>query len=493
MKQHPLVTAYKGIDDLQQLKKWFYEYNDTIDHRKKAISKVKGLLTRGKLPHGVEATSLLTSIVLDDLQRKDIDSCVLQLSYTMALIRFVNGLLDPYQQSNYAIPMHLLAKQLNLPTYFVELRHMGTHENLPSLDILRSTCSKALTWLYDNYWCHVEEANQDKQVSIGGPLTDAVEFRSNDLRTRIEDSQIYNNLKAFKRIRKQDLNKVYEKNDTTSDLAATYHRCVLDIVEFAKENCDLLVNVLLLKNYLIYPSSKVKDKKLKFNPLIIKLYEPLFDALGLSFKLKCFSKTIELIEGIPLSFVDKKVYRKLGFTEKFEYDELFQVMEWVLYFMQDLLRNENVPLPVHNKNELVILFLDSLKLIEQKIPQSLLPSFAKILQGLCDVVNDGVKSEIDPETVQKLDAWNKLLNNLHGTKKIFELPPSLDDLLGLSPSPGPIPETTSSNPMKHVLDDDDDDEEEEGVRRKQHHSSDSKTYILKPHKNWRPVPFGTCI
>ena len=64
--------------------------------------------------------------------------------------------------------MHLLAKQLNLPTYFVELRHMGTHENLPSLDILRSTCSKALTWLYDNYWCHVEEANQDKQVSIGG-------------------------------------------------------------------------------------------------------------------------------------------------------------------------------------------------------------------------------------------------------------------------------------------------------------------------------------
>ena len=47
--------------------------------------------------------------------------------------------------------------------------------------------------------------------------------------------------------------------------------------------------------------------------------------------------------------------------------------------------------------------------------------------------------------------------------------------------------------MKHVLDDDDDDEEEEGVRRKQHHLSDSKTYILKPHKNWRPVPFGTCI
>ena len=39
MKQHPLVTAYKGIDDLQQLKKWFYEYNDTIDHRKKQYQK----------------------------------------------------------------------------------------------------------------------------------------------------------------------------------------------------------------------------------------------------------------------------------------------------------------------------------------------------------------------------------------------------------------------------------------------------------------------
>ena len=153
MKQHPLVTAYKSIDDLQLLKTWFYDYNDTTDNRKNAILKVKGLLTRGKLPHGVEATSLLTSIVLDDLHGNGIDSSVLQLSYTMALVRFVNGLLDPYQQSNYAIPMHLLAKQLNLPTYFVELRHMGTHETLPSLDILRSTCSKALAWLYDNYWC----------------------------------------------------------------------------------------------------------------------------------------------------------------------------------------------------------------------------------------------------------------------------------------------------------------------------------------------------
>lgn len=488
MKQHPLVTAYKSIDDLQLLKTWFYDYNDTTDNRKNAILKVKGLLTRGKLPHGVEATSLLTSIVLDDLHGNGIDSSVLQLSYTMALVRFVNGLLDPYQQSNYAIPMHLLAKQLNLPTYFVELRHMGTHETLPSLDILRSTCSKALAWLYDNYWCHVEEPAQAVQDFMEEPLTDAIEFRSNDLKTRIDDSQICNNLKMFKRIRKQDLDKVYEPNDITSNSAIAYHNCVRDIVKFGEEDSDLLVDILFLKNFLIYPSSKLKDKKLKFNPLIIKLYKPLFDALGLSIMFKCFSKTIELIEGTPSGFVDKKVYCKLGFAEKFENDELFQVMEWMLYIMQDLLGKENVPQQVHNKNDLTIFFLDNLKLIEQKIPQSLLSNFAKTLQGLCDVVNDEIKSEVNPETAQRLDSWNKLVNNLQNTKKIFELPPSLDDLLGLSPSPGPIPETATNNPMKRVLDD-----KEESITKKQHYSSDTKTYFLKAHKNWRPVPFGTCI
>ena len=224
--QRPTITAYRSIDDLRQLKKWFYKYNDGEDNRLKAVQKVKGLAIRGKLPHGVEATSFLTTMVLNDNEQGQIDSNTLQLSYTMALIRFVNGLLDPFQQSNYAIPMHLLAKQLNLPTYFVELRHMGTHESLPSLDILRITCANALNWLYENFWNNIKDVDEELGATLKDPLREALNLRVKEIDTMLEKYQVYNNLKMFKKIRKQDLDKVYDIDNTEDESAVKYNKCM---------------------------------------------------------------------------------------------------------------------------------------------------------------------------------------------------------------------------------------------------------------------------
>ncbi|CAJ0823431.1 13343_t:CDS:2, partial [Entrophospora sp. SA101] len=65
---------------------------------------------------------------------------------------FVNGLVDPIQQNYYAISISTLAGQLNLPLWFVELRHASTHQDLPSLNVLRNASKQALKWLSDNYW-----------------------------------------------------------------------------------------------------------------------------------------------------------------------------------------------------------------------------------------------------------------------------------------------------------------------------------------------------
>jgi len=51
--------------------------------------------------------------------------------------------------------MHTLARNLNLPASFVETRHAATHENLPSLVVLRTAASRALGWLWSNYWVWV--------------------------------------------------------------------------------------------------------------------------------------------------------------------------------------------------------------------------------------------------------------------------------------------------------------------------------------------------
>jgi ribosomal biogenesis protein LAS1 len=61
----------------------------------------------------------------------------LRQSYATAIIRMVNGLVDPLQIGAYARSIASIAIQLGLPLWLVELRHAATHEDLPSLELLR--------------------------------------------------------------------------------------------------------------------------------------------------------------------------------------------------------------------------------------------------------------------------------------------------------------------------------------------------------------------
>jgi len=72
---------------------------------------------------------------------------------TLALIRFVNSLLDPLQKRDKNLSLTVLAETVGLPKVFVEVRHWGTHEtNLPAMAVLRATGIRALDWLWHNYW-----------------------------------------------------------------------------------------------------------------------------------------------------------------------------------------------------------------------------------------------------------------------------------------------------------------------------------------------------
>ena len=81
---------------------------------------------------------------------------------TLALIRFVNGLLDPLQKRDKSLPLNVLAESAGLPAAFVDIRHWGTHEsNIPGTEVLRDMGIRALEWLYRNYWNKVTEEPED--------------------------------------------------------------------------------------------------------------------------------------------------------------------------------------------------------------------------------------------------------------------------------------------------------------------------------------------
>ena len=91
------------------------------------------------LPHALESLlSLLVAICQDKVPDAGPSSSLsLRQSYATAVIRLVNGLVDPLQMGTYARPIQSIASQIGLPAWLVELRHAATHEDLPSLELLR--------------------------------------------------------------------------------------------------------------------------------------------------------------------------------------------------------------------------------------------------------------------------------------------------------------------------------------------------------------------
>lgn len=95
------------------------------------------------LPHALESTLSILTAILQDAENENGRSWLsVRQSYATAIIRLVNGLVDPLQQGSYARSIASIAAQLELPAWFVELRHAATHEDMPSLELLREAAKE---------------------------------------------------------------------------------------------------------------------------------------------------------------------------------------------------------------------------------------------------------------------------------------------------------------------------------------------------------------
>lgn len=452
LSREPSIVSYKSIDDLMTLKDWFYNFDDSRDYRPRAVQRVKALLSRGRLPHAIESTSLITSLVLTDphFSTKNLqkDSNILQLSYSMVLVRLVNGLLDPLQQSNFAIPLHQLAKSLQLPSFFVELRHMATHEKLPSLDMLRITATDALNWLYDNYWSKIEDIELDVDEVDEELITTQdelfIEDSINTYQKIIPD--ISEQLKVYKKIRKQDLDYIYKPGNSTEN-GKKYWKSVLKLVNYLKKYSSLLVQVLLFDFLLDSKLDGAKSKKIEsYIKLLHKLYAPLFKECNI--KTKVYDLMIQYLkqEFVPIQV---QINRRLGFEIKHEFQKL-QMSKWI-------------PAMVDEVNDKV---LDQLEFIE---PEYRL----HVLEGLKSL--DGGNERIE-EMIQSV---SRLLK-----KRKFEQVESLDSILG----------TTDATTDTKITSANTDNKTTEKKTTSTSTSTNSNThYFFDPHPNWKPTPFGSIV
>lgn len=145
-------------------------YSEDPAARVQGVSWVTVWRCREKIPHAVESTAQLTEVSLCDSMsyQEQADGgggsggwevtgwrrseTELRLNYSTALLRCVNGLVEPSQKGNFASSVQSLAQSVGLPSWIVDLRHEATHKDLPSLCTLRLAASYLLEYLSQRYW-----------------------------------------------------------------------------------------------------------------------------------------------------------------------------------------------------------------------------------------------------------------------------------------------------------------------------------------------------
>lgn len=197
----PQITAFRSHRDILELRDLYYDDPSDRVRLRKAVSLTSFWLARETIPHGIISTSLFISTKLRDEQYQDkctkasiSDSdmeMVIRSAYSMAFIRFVNGLLDPFQQGTYAAALVEIAKKINLPYAFVELRHLATHNKLPSLEYLREMTDWALEWLWESFWVKLEP---------GASVAESLESTPMSITAEVPTRRVYDLLKEYRRL-----------------------------------------------------------------------------------------------------------------------------------------------------------------------------------------------------------------------------------------------------------------------------------------------------
>ncbi|GAA5926662.1 hypothetical protein JCM1841_003197 [Sporobolomyces salmonicolor] len=171
----PHRTAWSTPAEFLLVFRALFESDADPQRQLEAISRIKVWQTRASCPHAVESTANFLELILRDAATPAQSGGYrpsaheLRLGYSMAIIRFVNSLVDPLQTTYFARSIASLAAQLGLPLWFVELRHQATHEELPALPVLRDGARQALDWLYTHYWLPAISSSSSSSSSFSSP------------------------------------------------------------------------------------------------------------------------------------------------------------------------------------------------------------------------------------------------------------------------------------------------------------------------------------
>ena len=89
------------------------------------------------------------------------------MTCAMAIVRFVNGMVDPLQVGAYARPISHLAATIGIPPMLITIRHRATHDDLPALQILQNSVNVAIEYLHHYAFLPLLASSSEASMNSG--------------------------------------------------------------------------------------------------------------------------------------------------------------------------------------------------------------------------------------------------------------------------------------------------------------------------------------
>ncbi|WRT64084.1 uncharacterized protein IL334_001012 [Kwoniella shivajii] len=145
----PKRTPWSSRSELEELFEMLFSPSADVDSRRKGVARMSIYISSPSCPTFIHLLHSLVSVELLPYPPRGIEENQrLRMMIGMAVVRFINGLVDPLQNGPYARPISHLAASLSIPPSLIALRHQATHEDLPPLPLLHQALGQCIAYLH---------------------------------------------------------------------------------------------------------------------------------------------------------------------------------------------------------------------------------------------------------------------------------------------------------------------------------------------------------
>ncbi|ONI16980.1 hypothetical protein PRUPE_3G132200 [Prunus persica] len=205
-----------------------------------ALRRISAWRSRGCLPVVVELTSSIIEIQQKDPHFRGDQSSDASLSdemlamlYCMAIMRLVNGVVEKTRKKT-EVSIAVAADAIGIPRTLIDIRHEGSHRELPALEVVRSASVKALDWLKYYYW-----EPQKKAIPFHGNETAGIKT---EIMSKFHEFAFCLRVKNTPHLRSS---KIKEKRGSKKDLTKILKSLVGLYSAFSSEVVSVLLEFLL--------------------------------------------------------------------------------------------------------------------------------------------------------------------------------------------------------------------------------------------------------